>query len=131
MNWNKVLLAGLVGGVVMWLVNFLLYGVILGGTHASYEIFRRDANPVMFLFVGVCMAVVSAILFAKTRSSWGQGLAGGATFGFYLGLVGAFAQFLNVLIFQGFPYFLSWCWAGSTLIATVVLGAVLGLVYKE
>ena len=131
MNWSKALIAGVAGGVVVWVADFVFYGLILGNTHASYPIFRQDANPVVFLVPVLFMSIAAAILFAKTRSSWGAGLAGGASFGFYLGLVGAFAQFFNSLIFEGFPYFLDWCWGGTTLIVTVILGAVLGLVYKE
>ena len=42
-----------------------------------------------------------------------------------------FAPFYNSLVFEGYPYYLSWCQGGSNLIAFVVLGAVLGLIYKQ
>jgi hypothetical protein len=55
---------------------------------------------------------------------------GGMTFGFWLGLVAFFATFYNPLIFQGFPYFLSWCWGAITLIGWLVYGAIVGAMYK-
>jgi len=37
----------------------------------------------------------------------------------------------NPLVLEGFPYFLSWCWGAITMIDSVILGAVLGAMYKS
>ena len=44
MNWGKIVVAGVVGGVVMWLVSFVLHGLVLGSTYMKYpEVFTQEA----------------------------------------------------------------------------------------
>lgn len=131
MNWMKVFITGIVGGVVVWLYNFLMHGLIMTKTYGKYEIFRDDASPVFFALAFVFISIAGALLFAKTRASWADGLKGGITFGFFVGLVIFFSQFMNVLVFKGFPYHLSWCWGGIELIGWLIFGAVAGLLIKK
>ena len=58
-------------------------------------------------------------------------MKGGATFGFFLGLVAFFPNFYFSLVLEGFPYFLSWCWGGINLIDFVIAGVVLALIYRQ
>ena len=131
MNWSKAILAGVVGGVVMWLANFVLHGLIMGAAYSKYAIFRQDGGVAHFLLLGLLISFFAAVLFAKTRGSWAAGMKGGATFGFYLGLVSFFAHFYNSLTIEGFPYHLNWCWGGIGLIVMTITGAAIGAVYKE
>lgn len=48
----------------------------------------------------------------------------------YSCLIAAFAQHFSPLVMEGFPYDLAWCWFGITLIVSLVLGAVRGLMIK-
>lgn len=133
MNWTKVLIAGVVGGIAVSIVDFVLHGMVMGATYREYsDVFtQEEANPVWFFVIAICIAIFAAALFAKTRDCWGDGVKGGATYGFYLGLVFFFQPFYSALVIDGFPYYLSWCHGGISLIGAVVLGAVLALVYKR
>lgn len=132
MNWTKAILAGVVGGVVMNLGDWVMHGFIMGNTYGKYAIFGREpAHPLHFFLVAVCIGIMAALLFARTRECWGDGLKGGATFGFWVGLVAFFGNFYNTLVIEGFPYYLSWCWGGMEMIGMVLLGAVLGMMYKR
>lgn len=133
MNWSKIVLAGVVGGVAHTLANYVMHGMIMGSTYMSYpEVFTQEESGAYWFFVvGAVIGIMAAILFAKTRPSWGPGLGGGASFGFYLGLVFFFANMYPALTIEGFPYYLSWCWGGMDLIAYTILGAVLGAMYKQ
>jgi hypothetical protein len=133
MNWSKTITAGVVGGIVMTLVNYVMHGIIMAGAYTkSPEVFRQDdAGVHYFSLVGIMVAIMAAILFDKTRAVWADGVMGGVTFGFYVGLVGFFTHFYQPLTIEGFPYHLSWCWGGITLIAFVILGAVFGLMMKK
>lgn len=133
MNWAKILIAAIVVGIVTWLVDFVLHGLIMGGTYVEYkDVFSQEAaNPIWFLVVSVCVALFLAILFAKTRDCWGEGVAGGAVYGFWIGLLFFFGNFYYPLVIEGFPYFLAWCWGGMGLINAVIAGAVLGLILKR
>lgn len=131
MNLIKVFITGVVGGLVVWVYNSLVHGLIMSKTYEKYEIFRNEPNYIWFAISSVIIAIFGALLFAKTRNSWTEGLKGGITFGFFVGLILFFYQFLNTLIFEGFPYYLSWCWGGIELIGWVVFGAVAGLLIKK
>lgn len=133
MNWSKIVLAGVVGGVVNTLANYVMHGIIMGSAYMKYpEVFTQEESGVHWFFVvGAAIGIMAAVLFAKTRNSWGEGLGGGATFGFYLGLVLFFTNMYPALTIEGFPYYMSWCWGGIDLIGYTILGAVLGAMYKK
>ncbi len=131
MNVNKALIAGLVGGIVLAIYEFLVHGLIMGGTYAKYQpLFRQDAPMFWFPIIAIILAIVAALFFARTRGSWEDGAKGGMMFGFWLGLIAFVAQFYNPLVYTGFPYFLSWCWGAITLIGWLITGAVIGMLYK-
>jgi hypothetical protein len=133
MNLGRAMLAALIGGVVMWLVSFVLHGIVMSGAYMKYpEVFvQGEGNPFPFLLLEILIAFPAAMIFAKTRQSWSGGIAGGLAYGFWLGLVGSFAQLFNPLVMEGFPYYMGWCWWGINLITTLTLGATLGLVIKR
>jgi len=134
-NWSKIAIAGVVGGIVHTLANYVMHGMIMANTYSKYpEVFRQvDNQPAVYWFfvIGVLVGIMACALFAKTRSSWDDGFMGGAGFGFSVGLVVFFLQFYPTLVIEGFPYYLSWCWGGIDLIGFSILGGVLGLMYKE
>lgn len=133
MSWSKVLLAGVVAGIVGNLYDFGIHGFIMAGTYMENPaVFSQEqANPLWFLAISLCLWITVAILFAKTRSVWAEGWKGGATFGFFLGLAIFFSPFYNPLVIADFPYYLAWCWAGINLIGAVVGSAVLGMIYPR
>lgn len=132
MNWSKTILAGVAAGVAMTIADYITHGMIMANTYTKYpDVFRQDqAAPYYFFLVGIMVSIMAAILFGKTRAAWAEGLMGGATFGFFLGLVAYFTNFYNPLVIEGFPYYLSWCWGAIGVISFVVMGAVLGLIMK-
>jgi hypothetical protein len=133
MNWSKALIGGVVAGIALSLTEFVMHGIIMADVYTKYaDVFEQtQANPLHFVLVAVCVAIASALLFSKTRASWGEGIMGGATFGGFLGLFAFFTYFYSPLVFAGYPYYLAWCQGGITFIAMVVVGAVLGLVIKK
>ncbi len=132
MNLGKALITGVIGGIVVCAYNFLMHGVIMANAYTKYAVFRQEqASPIWFFVVSIALAIAGALLFAKSRSSWAAGIKGGLVCGFFLGLISFFAQFFNPLIFQDFPYHMSWCWGGITLIGWLVFGAVAGVLYKK
>ena len=132
MNWVKIIITGFVGGIATWAYSSLVHGFIMAKTYTKYEVFRQEmSSPLYFILVSVMVALMGTMLFAKSRSAWAEGLKGGVMFGFFLGLVAFFSQFWSPLVFEGFPYHLSWCWGGINLIGWMVFGAVAGLLYKK
>ncbi len=133
MNWTKIFLAGLVGGILSFLADFVMHPTILGSTYGKYpDVFNQaEGNPLWFLLISLLVGFFASLLFAKTRDCWSGGWKGGATFGFYIGLVAFFGEFIPTLVIDGFPYFLSWCWGATTLISLTIMGLGIGLVQKN
>ena len=131
MNWGRIAIAGIVGGICLNVANFIQHGFIMGASYTKYPIFEvAPANPLMFTMTDILIGLTAAILFAKTRKSWSDGAVGGLSFGILLGLVGFFPNFYNSLVLNGFPYHLSWCWGGITVVGYAVMGTVQGLLYR-
>jgi hypothetical protein len=132
MSWSKTLLGGVLSGLAMMLVNFVMHGVIMADTYRRYpEVFAQEpTNPAWFTLTCVLIGIALAILFAKTLRSWTKGIAGGAVFGLLVGMTHFFANFFDALVYEGFPYYLAWCHGSMDAVAFVVAGGVLGLVIK-
>ena len=132
MNWSRAIMAGVVGGIAVNLVDIVMHGIVMGEAYKKYPVFSQEqSNPLSFFLVAICIGIPAAILFAQTRNSWKEGIQGGIAFGFWLGVVMFFLPFYDSLIFEGFPYFLSWCWGGINLIGFIIFGTVVGAIYKS
>ena len=130
MNWGRIIGGGVAAGIVTWLADFVMHGVLMADEYKrlSGVFTQTQANPLSFLAISVVVGVFVALLFAKTRASWGAGWKGGATYGLYLGLAIFFMNFYYPLVIDGFPYFLGWCWGGIGVVDGVLGGAVLGAI---
>lgn len=133
MNWTRIVVAALVGGLVNNVINFLAHGLALGNTYREYAgVFSQEqANPLWFLLIAVVAGFFLAILFSKTRAAWGSGVRGGMIFGALVGTIAGLLHFFQPLVIDGFPYYLAWCWLSIEIIAFAVEGAVLALILKH
>ena len=130
MNWTRVVIGGLVAGIVVNLADFVMHGKIMADTYKRFDqVFTQaEANPMLFFAVAMATGVMVAMLFAKTRAAWAPGWKGGLFFGLFFGLATFFLNFYNPLVIDGFPYYLSWCWGGIGVIDGLIGGTVLGLI---
>jgi hypothetical protein len=133
MNWTRIALAGVAAGLVTWISDFVLHGMVMRSTYMGLsQVFTQtESNPAWFLLIAVTICVMAALLFARTRGSWAAGWKGGLTFGFFLGLVIFFQRFYDPLVVDGYPYYLAWCQGGISMIDSLLAGAVLGAVIKS
>jgi len=133
MNWGRIIGGGVAAGIVTWLADGFMHGYLLADAYKRYsEAFSQEPTPLTtFLAVSVVVGIFTAVLFGKSRGSWGAGAKGGATFGLYLGLAYFFMNFYMPLVIDGFPYYLAWCHGGIGLIDGVLAGAVLGAIIPK
>jgi hypothetical protein len=133
MSWTRIALAGAAAGVVTWISDFVLHGMVMAATYQrlSQVYSQTPANPAKFLAVSVVICFTAALLFARTRGSWAAGWRGGLRFGFFLGLVLFFQRFYDPMVIDGYPYYLAWCQGGISMITSLLAGAVLGAVIKS
>jgi len=133
MSWTRVIVGGVVAGIVTNVVDFVMHGMLLGDTYRRYSsVFSQEqANPAWFAVISVLTGLFAAVLFGKSRASWAPGWKGGLVFGLLLGLVAFWPSFYNPLVIDGFPYHLAWCWGGITLIDSLAAGVVLGAIIRR
>jgi hypothetical protein len=133
MNWTRIVVGGLLSAVVTWLLGFLLHGILLADTYASYsDVFSQEAsNPLWFLLASVALQLIGATIFARTRAAWNPGWNGGLVFGLWIGLLIGCVSFYWPLVIAGFPYYLAWCWLGVDVITYGLGGVVLGIVIQR
>lgn len=134
MNWGRAIVAGLVAGVAQNIVNFVLHGLVLGGTYEGEAAFVQEEDPAVFVWftlVALVIGVVAALFFASSRQSWQAGPRGGLHFGILLGAVVGFQQFYLTLVISDFPYHVAWIWLAVEIISFGVGGMVLGAMVKR
>jgi hypothetical protein len=132
MNVKKLLLAGLVVGVVMNIVDFVVQGQLLAGYYSNLALFKKEAPIPMLVFGDFVTALVFVWVYARVFSSFGGGPKGGATYGLYAGILINFPTWIFAhLLFEGFPYGLSWTWTLLGVAWCVIAGAVAGALYKK
>lgn len=134
MNYGRLLLAAAAGIVVEICYGFVVYGMLLAPEFQKYPaIYRSAATGPAYLplmFAGVFVAIVVAALMYAHGYEGGSGAAEGGRFGVLLGLFALFA-FANVnygvlnigrrlALYTGIAGFFEW----------LLIGAVIGLVYK-
>ncbi len=97
MNWSKVLIAGLIGGITYFILGFLVWDVLLGDyIVAPACVARSEEDFVFWAMVLSCLvwAFMLAYVFEKwaSISTWKTGASAGLTLGL---LIAATVQFAN------------------------------------
>jgi hypothetical protein len=133
MNLKKFLLAGVVGGIVANVVDFVVHAQLLRGTYEALPSLFNPQAPVPWLVFGDFVAVFIFIwVYDRVYASFGGGPKGGAIYGLYAGILANFPTwiFMHLLVI-GWPYSLSWIWTIYGIIWCVIIGAVAGALYKK
>ena len=118
--------------VFVWLLlwdNFLS-GMIIGSTISTLPGINASYSKLWEAVGDLCIALVLTGLYARTRSIFGENAAGGATYGFYAGLVANFPTWLNMVVYFSWPYRSAWILTITFVALSVVSGAIMGSVYK-
>ncbi len=134
MKSGKFWLAVIAGGFVLNVLDFLLHGLILQNAYYAKltDVFNQGGSPAPFIIGDFVVAFVYAWVYDKVYGSFGGGLNGGSMFGLYAGVLTSFPTWLFMhLVIQGFPYDLAWIWTLNGIVWSVILGAVLGTIYKK
>jgi hypothetical protein len=128
---KKVLTIGLAVGIVANVIDFIVQGRLLAGFYAQAP-FRQDTNVAWMIIGDFAAAFVFAWFYLAVAGSFAPGVAGGATMGFYAGVLVNFPAAIFVhLMFQGVPYFLSWIWVFYGIVWYVCAGAIAGALNKR
>jgi uncharacterized membrane protein YeaQ/YmgE (transglycosylase-associated protein family) len=131
MNVKKFLLAVLAVGIVMNVLDGVVHGALLKGWYDTLTFFKKDTSPAWFIIMDFINALVLVWVYEKVKTSFAQGPAGGALFGFYAGVLLNFPTVIGMFIMiNGIPYGLAWLWTIMGIVWYTIAGVVIGLIYK-
>ena len=132
MNLGAWLKLGVVTGVVLNILDFLVQGNLLAGMYAASPAFRNTEETIPYLIAGDFVAAfVFCWAYLKLGAATGSGAGGGATFGMYAGVLVGFPTWIFVhLLVNGIPYGMMWVLTIWNVIAYVIIGAVAGAMRK-
>lgn len=132
-NTKRMWMAFVAALVVSYIYEVLIFQMALADFHARYPTWlkaQEDLNAVRILLSGALnMAFITLFyaLFARNRAS---SLSTGLVFGVLLGMIAGWVpQAFNRLLFVDYPFYPTW--AMAIFGEMVLIGAVLGLVYRE
>ncbi len=132
MNVPKLVVAWLVVGVVMNVLDLFVHGFLLAGTYAQFTFMRTDMSMPLLVLLDFTFALVFVVVYDRLYAKTAASIAHGAAFGFWAGLLLNFpANISMALMLKGFPYWLAWVLTASGLITFMIAGAVAGALYAK
>jgi hypothetical protein len=132
MNVKKLLLATLVVGIVAIIWDYVVHMQILMGTYSQMAIFNKDISMLWVIIGDFVWALVFVWVYNRVYGSFSGGPKGGATYGFYAGVLLSFpAMLFNNVLYVDYPYWLAWVQVILGIVYCVIVGAVAGAIYKK
>jgi hypothetical protein len=133
MNYSRLAAAAVTGTVVDMIYGFVVYGTLLAGQFSRYPNVYRPAEDMSYMPVlaaGAFVAVLAATFIYSKGYEGGSGVQEGLRFGGLIGLfcVGYVAMVNYAVLNIGRRLALSMAAAGF--VEWLVVGVVIGLVYK-
>jgi len=135
MNYVRIMIAAVAATVFDAVYGFLVYGMMLAPEFARYPgVYRSNEAGQAFLplmFGGLFIAIVAAAIIYAKGYEGGRGVAEGTRFGFLLGVfvVMAFAGVNYAVLNMGRK--LAVMAAAAGFVEWLVIGTIIGLVYKR
>ena len=132
-NTKRMLLAFVAAYVVSYLYEFVVFGMLLQSFHAQFPTWLKPQDQLPLLRMALTLALNIALvtvfycLFARNRAS---NVVTGLVFGFFLGMIAGWVpQAFNKLLLNNYPFYT--VWAPAIFFEVLLVGATLGLVYRE
>ncbi len=135
MNAKRWLLASIVVLVVVFVLEFVVHGVLLSNIYKqTASVWRPEAEiqKMMWLFwVGyLIFAPVFTLIYVKGYESGKSGIGQGLRYGTYMGLLTGVAMTFGWYVVLPIPVLLAVYWAIAGFVETVAAGIAAGLTYK-
>lgn len=134
MNYGRVVLAGLAGTIAFFATGAVISGKLIAKYYAPYPgVYRSFEGVQNYIAVGMISTLLAIIVLAAIYAKGyegGSGLAEGARFGAMIGLFVVFAVVADEFVTLNIGRALALAMAAARLVGSIIVGTVIGLVYK-
>ena len=136
MNTKRWLLASLAAFVVIFILEFLIHGILLEGIYQQTASVWRpepEIERMMWLFwLGyLVFAPFFALIYTKGYEAGKSGFGQGVRYGVYMGVILSVMQSLGWYVVLPIPATLAFYWFIATMVESVAAGIVVGLIYRQ
>lgn len=131
MNIGRILLGGLVGGLIINVVEQVVHGILL--RERWDEAMRKvpEQATVLFWIIGFVVGVALAWLYAAIRPRYGAGPRTAVIASIYLWIVSSLLLVVGLIPWNLWPRVLSIIALVVSLVEYIVAGLVAGYLYRE
>lgn len=132
MNIGRILLGGLVGGLIINVVEYIVHGILL--RERWEEAIRQPDGMqarILLWIIGFVIGVALAWLYAAIRPRYGAGPKTAIIASVYLWIVSALLLVIGIIPWNLWPTDLSIISLVVSLVGYVVAGLVAGYLYRE
>jgi hypothetical protein len=134
MNYGRIVLAGVAAWVAYFVTGGIISGKLIAQEYKPYEAVYRSREAVMNYFpIGIAATLVAMIILAAIYAKGYEGGSGaleGLRFGALIGVFIVFAVVADEYVTLNIGARLALFMAAGRLIGWLVVGLVIGLVYK-
>lgn len=134
MNWKQFVIAVIVALVALGVMDYLINVVILGDAYESLmgTIFRTEedmCSKMWAMYIGEFIFVLMFV-WIYTYGVRGRGIMEGFRYGIYIGLLYMPISSLAMWAMLPVSGWLAWMWMIFGLIEMIILGLIVGAIYK-
>jgi len=130
-NVKSFLVTSLIVFLVIWFMDFLIHHVALVSLYQdSAEVWRAPAAMIMWPMYLSQLSFAFIFVYLFTRNYQAKGMAEGARFGLYIGLLLA-AINIGVYSYLPVPLTLILAWIIAGLLKSMILGVTTACIYRE
>jgi len=131
MNAAKFVSAAVVLFVWGFLYERFIAPMISASAMASIPGLVATPSTLWVIVGSITGIVVTLWFYERVRATFGGGIAGGAKFGLYTGVLMNFPMWLYFSLYTGWPYASMWHFTLVGIVMSVINGAIIGLVYEK
>jgi len=112
-------------------LNFVVYGLILGASFQSLPVWRPDMGSLQWIYMVISLVGAFFFTFIFAKGYEGKGIAEGIRYGLYIGIWISIGMAYGTYAMVAVPYGLTLEWFLLGVVSYIVMGIVASLVYGK
>jgi hypothetical protein len=134
MNWKQFFIAVIVGFIALGVMDYIIHELILSSAYEPLAgtVFRTEEDMNSKMWAMILGEIIFVIMFVwiYTYGVRGKGPMEGVRYGLYVGLMFSVISGLGTWASVPITAWLAWMWIIFGLIETIILGLIVGSIYK-